>query len=50
MSNIILRGCWCDDVMNVHVPSEDKTDDMRNSFYKDIQCAFNKLAKNHMEI
>jgi hypothetical protein len=33
MSYIILRGGWCDViVLNVHVPTEDKTDDMKDSF------------------
>jgi hypothetical protein len=27
MSNIVLRGCWCDIiVLNVHAPTEDKID------------------------
>jgi hypothetical protein len=37
MSYIILRGCWCDIiVLNVHVPTEDKTDEMKDSFYDEI--------------
>jgi exonuclease III len=30
MSYIILRGRWCDIVLKVHAPTEDKTDDMKN--------------------
>jgi hypothetical protein len=34
MSYIILRGSWCHMiVLNVHAPTEDKTDDVRDSFY-----------------
>jgi hypothetical protein len=34
MSYIILRGRWCHIiVLNVHAPTEDKTDDVKNSFY-----------------
>jgi hypothetical protein len=29
MFNIILRGSWCDIVLNVHVPTEDKTGQFR---------------------
>jgi hypothetical protein len=27
MSYITLKGCWCDIVLNVHAPNEDKDDD-----------------------
>jgi hypothetical protein len=33
MSYIILRGCWCHIVLNVHAPTEDKTDNVKDSFY-----------------
>jgi hypothetical protein len=34
MSYIILRGRWCDIiVLNVHVPTEDKIDDVKDMFY-----------------
>jgi hypothetical protein len=35
MSYITSRGRWCDIVLNIHAPTEDKTDDMKDSFYKD---------------
>jgi hypothetical protein len=35
MSHIILRGCWCDIVLNIYAPTDDKTDHMKGSFYKD---------------
>jgi exonuclease III len=28
MSCIILRGCWCNIILNVHAPTENKTDDI----------------------
>ena len=37
MSYILVapRGCWCNIiVLNVHAPSEEKSDDSRNSFIK----------------
>jgi hypothetical protein len=34
VSYIILRGRWCHIiVLNVHSPTEDKTDDVKDSFY-----------------
>jgi hypothetical protein len=35
MSYIILRGRWCNIiVLNVHAPTEDKTDDIKDRFYE----------------
>jgi hypothetical protein len=32
VSYIILKGRWCDIVPNVHAPSEDKLDNMKDRF------------------
>jgi hypothetical protein len=37
-------------VLNVHAPTEDKIDDMKDSFYEKLRCVFNKLPKYHMKI
>jgi hypothetical protein len=37
-------------VLNVHASTEDKIDDMKNSFYKELECIFNKFPKFHMKI
>jgi hypothetical protein len=38
MSFIILRGCWCHViVLNVHAATEDKIDDVKDSFYEDLE-------------
>jgi hypothetical protein len=50
MSYIILRGCWCDIVPNVHAPTEDKIDDVKDRFYEELECVFNKFPKCHMKI
>jgi hypothetical protein len=51
MSYIILRGCWCDTTaLKVHAPTEDKTDDLNDSFYEEPECAFNYFHKYHMKI
>jgi hypothetical protein len=36
---ITLRGPWCDIiVLNVHAPTEDKIDDMKDSFNEELEC------------
>jgi hypothetical protein len=43
ISYIILRGHWCHIfVLNIHAPTEDKTDDMK-------ECVFDKFPKYHMK-
>jgi hypothetical protein len=51
MSYIILRGHWCHViVLNVHAPTEDKTDDVKDSFYEELKLVFDKFPKYHMKI
>jgi exonuclease III len=51
MPYIILRGRWCHIiVLNVHAPTEGKTDDMKDSFYDELECVFDKFPKYHMKI
>jgi hypothetical protein len=41
---------WCDIiVLNVHAPTEDKIDDMKDS-YKEPKHVFDKFPKYHMKI
>jgi hypothetical protein len=41
MSYIILRGRWCHIiVLNVHAPTEDTTDDMKGSFYEELEIPY----------
>jgi hypothetical protein len=48
---IILRGRWCGViVLHVHAPTEDKIDDMKDSFYEELECVFDKVPKHHMKI
>jgi exonuclease III len=47
----MLRGRWCQViVLNVHAPTEDKTDDVKGSFYEELERVFDKFAKYHMNI
>ena len=34
VSHIVLRGCWCNIVLNMHPPSEEKSDDSKDSFMR----------------
>jgi hypothetical protein len=37
MSYINLNGRWCNNIsLNVYAPNEDKVDDMKYRFYKDL--------------
>jgi hypothetical protein len=51
MLYIILRG-WCCHiiVLNVHTLTEDKTDDVKGSFYEELECVFDKFPKHHMKM
>jgi len=38
---IVPRGCWCNIiVLNVHAPSEEKSDDSKYSFYEQLEQVF----------
>jgi exonuclease III len=51
MPYIILRGHWCHIiVLNVHAPTEDKTDDVKDSFYEELERVFDKFPKYHTKI
>jgi hypothetical protein len=46
MSYIILSGRWCDIIaLTVHAPTEDKTDDAKESFYEELESVFDKFLK-----
>jgi hypothetical protein len=51
VSDRIRRGRWCHvTVLNVHAPTEDKTDDVKDSFYKVLERVFGKFPKCHTTI
>jgi exonuclease III len=46
-----IIGQWCHTiVLNVHTPTEDKTDDVKDSFYEELERVFEKLLKYHTKI
>jgi hypothetical protein len=51
ISYITLRGRWCDIiVMNAHAPKENKIDDMKDSFYDELERVSETFPKYHMKI
>jgi hypothetical protein len=37
-------------VLNVHVPTEDKIDDIKDRFYEELEQVFDKFPRYHMKI
>jgi hypothetical protein len=51
MSYTIQRGRWCDDiVLNVRAPTEDRSDDAKDSFYEVPERVLDELPKYHMKM
>ena len=51
MSYIVLRGRRCNIiVLNVHAPSKDKSDDLKDSFYEELEQVFDHFPRYHMKI
>ena len=51
VSCIALKGRCCDIiVLNKHAPSEDKEEDIKDSFYEEIELLFDQLPMYHMKI
>jgi hypothetical protein len=51
MSYINLKGRWCDIiVLNVHASTEDKDDDIKGSYYEELEQVFDQFPGYHMKI
>jgi len=38
---MVMRGRWCNIiVLNLHAPSEEKSDDSKDSFYEELEQVF----------
>jgi hypothetical protein len=47
----ILRGLWCNIiVLKGNASKEDKIDDVKDRFYKELEHAFDNFPKYHMKI
>ena len=50
-SYIVLRGRWCNVIVrNVHAPSEEKSDDSKDSFYEELDQVFDHFPRYYMKI
>jgi hypothetical protein len=48
---MVLSGRWCNIiVLNVHAPTEEKSDDSKDSFYEQLEQGFDHFPKYHMKI
>jgi exonuclease III len=51
MLYITLKGRWCDIIVsNVHAPTEDKDDDIKESIYEELEQVFDQFPRHHMKI
>jgi exonuclease III len=51
MLYIIIRGHWCHIVvLNFHVPTGGKIDDVKDSFYQELERVLHKFPKHYMNI
>jgi hypothetical protein len=47
----ILRGPWCDiSILNVLAPTEDKSDNMKDSFYEELERVLDQFPNYYMKI
>jgi hypothetical protein len=46
MSYTILKSCWCDIVLNIYAPTEDKIGNVKDSFYEELEHAFDTFPIN----
>jgi len=45
-----LRHHWCVIILNVNTPTRDKRDNIKDSFYEELQCVLHQLPKYNMRI
>ena len=51
MSYMVLRSRWCRIIaLNVHAPSEKKSDDLKYSFYEELEKVFDHFPKYRIKI
>jgi len=51
LSYIVLRGRWLHIILvNVHAPSEDKNEELKDRFYEELEEVFDHFPKYHMKI
>ena len=51
MSYIVLKGRWCNIIaLNVHAPSQEKSDDSNDSLCEELEQVFDHFPKYHTKI
>ncbi|KAJ4430447.1 hypothetical protein ANN_22663 [Periplaneta americana] len=51
LSHLVLKSRWCDIILiNAHVPTEEKDDRIKDSFYEELEHTFDQLPRYHMKI
>jgi len=51
LSYVVLRGRWSNIiVVNVHAPSEEKSDEAKDGFYEELEQVFKHFPKYHMKM
>jgi hypothetical protein len=50
MLYVTLKGRWCDIVLNVHAPTEDKYDITKDSFREELEEVFDQFPRYHIKI
>ena len=50
LSYIVLRVHWHNIFVNVHAPSEEKSDESKGSFYEELEQLFHHFPKYHMKM
>jgi hypothetical protein len=50
MSYMILRGRWCNIIVqDVHTPTKDKIDDIKDKFFEELEQLFDKFPKYRLK-
>jgi hypothetical protein len=42
----MLGGCWHDNVLNVHVPTDEKSVNMKDGFHRGIRVCIQSVREN----
>jgi hypothetical protein len=51
MSYTVLRGCWCNNiVLNARAPTEETSDDTKDSFYDELEKVFDHFPMSRVKI
>lgn len=45
-----MTGRWCDIVLNAHASTENKCGDTKDSFYEELERAFDQFCKHGMKV